>query len=171
MLTPWLAVHNAACGSRGAWSDSTGGLGDGSFKVVKLSGGMSMAHRDKAISAFQNDPNVLVFLISLKAGGVALNLTAANHIFLMDPWWNPAAENQAIDRTHRLGQFKPIGGWWFVLVQCFAIVLTITNNLCGLRSGNAVYHRGHGGEENRSTSGEKTSRIRRHRRGGQRCPW
>ena len=49
-----------------------------------------------------------VLLISLKAGGVALNLTAANHIFIMDPWWNPAAENQATDRAHRIGQVKPV---------------------------------------------------------------
>ncbi|CAM9379722.1 unnamed protein product, partial [Ectocarpus sp. 13 AM-2016] len=56
-----------------------------------------------------------VLLISLKAGGVALNLTVANHIFLMDPWWNPAAEMQAIDRTHRLGQFKPIYATRFII--------------------------------------------------------
>jgi DNA repair protein RAD16 len=49
-----------------------------------------------------------VFLMSLKAGGVALNLTVASHVFLMDPWWNPAVEQQAQDRIHRLGQYKPI---------------------------------------------------------------
>ena len=54
-------------------------------------------------------------LISLKAGGVALNLTVANHIFLMDPWWNPAAEMQAIDRAHRIGQAKPIFATRFVV--------------------------------------------------------
>jgi DNA repair protein RAD16 len=53
-------------------------------------------------------------LMSLKAGGVALNLTCANYIFLMDPWWNPAAEMQAIDRTHRLGQYRPIRAVRFI---------------------------------------------------------
>lgn len=46
--------------------------------------------------------------MSLKAGGVALNLTVASHVFLMDPWWNPAVERQAQDRIHRIGQYKPI---------------------------------------------------------------
>jgi SNF2 family DNA or RNA helicase len=49
-----------------------------------------------------------VFLISLKAGGVGLNLTAAEYVFLLDPWWNPAVEAQAIDRAHRIGQTKPV---------------------------------------------------------------
>lgn len=49
-----------------------------------------------------------VFLISLKAGGVGLNLTSADYVFIMDPWWNPAAESQAIDRAHRIGQKKKV---------------------------------------------------------------
>jgi SNF2 family DNA or RNA helicase len=49
-----------------------------------------------------------VFLISLKAGGLGLNLTAAEYVFLLDPWWNPAVEQQAIDRAHRIGQTKPV---------------------------------------------------------------
>ncbi|CAN0440996.1 unnamed protein product [Ascophyllum nodosum] len=81
----------------------------------KLSGHLSIQQRDQVLKAFQNDPEVKVLLISLKAGGVALNLTVANHIFLMDPWWNPAAEMQAIDRTHRLGQFKPIYATRFII--------------------------------------------------------
>jgi DNA repair protein RAD16 len=56
-------------------------------------------------------------LISLKAGGVALNLTVASRIFLMDPWWNPASEYQAIDRTHRLGQRKPIIATRFIIAN------------------------------------------------------
>lgn len=87
----------------------------GGVKCVKLSGNMSMSVRDRTIKAFRDDPTVTAFLISLKAGGVALNLTVASHIFLMDPWWNPAAENQAIDRTHRLGQFKPIQATRFII--------------------------------------------------------
>ncbi|MCF8362640.1 MAG: DEAD/DEAH box helicase [Prolixibacteraceae bacterium] len=64
--------------------------------------------REKAISEFQNDKEKRFFLISLKAGGVGLNLTAADYIMILDPWWNPAAENQAISRAHRIGQDKKV---------------------------------------------------------------
>ncbi|MEM1177103.1 MAG: DEAD/DEAH box helicase [Acidobacteriota bacterium] len=64
--------------------------------------------RQAKVDRFQNDPDCPVFLISLKAGGVGLNLTAASYVFLLDPWWNPAIEAQAIDRTHRIGQEKPV---------------------------------------------------------------
>lgn len=66
--------------------------------------------RDRAarVERFQTDPDCKLFLVSLKAGGVGLNLTAAEYVFLLDPWWNPAVEAQAIDRTHRIGQTKPV---------------------------------------------------------------
>ncbi|MEE2790347.1 MAG: C-terminal helicase domain-containing protein, partial [Acidobacteriota bacterium] len=66
--------------------------------------------RDRAtvVSRFQATTGPPVMLISLKAGGVGLNLTAADHVFLLDPWWNPATEAQAADRTHRIGQDKPV---------------------------------------------------------------
>ena len=66
--------------------------------------------RDRArrIERFQQDPECKLFLISLKAGGLGLNLTAAEYVFLLDPWWNPATEAQAIDRTHRIGQEKKV---------------------------------------------------------------
>jgi superfamily II DNA or RNA helicase len=64
--------------------------------------------RQAPVERFQNDPDCKLFLISLKAGGVGLNLTAADYVFLLDPWWNPAVEAQAIDRTHRIGQDKPV---------------------------------------------------------------
>lgn len=64
--------------------------------------------RQEIIERFENDPDCTVFLISLKAGGVGLNLTSADYVFIFDPWWNPAAEMQAIDRTHRIGQTKPV---------------------------------------------------------------
>ena len=57
---------------------------------------------------FQHDSSVPVLLLSLKAGGVGLNLTAADHIFIMDPWWNPTVEDQAADRAHRIGQLNPV---------------------------------------------------------------
>ncbi len=66
--------------------------------------------RDRAarVQRFQTDPDCRVFLISLKAGGVGLNLTAAEYVFLLDPWWNPAVEAQAIDRAHRIGQSRHV---------------------------------------------------------------
>lgn len=71
-------------------------------------GSTSAIDREKAIQRFQKDENCRVFLISLKAGGVGLNLTAADYVYIVDPWWNPAVEQQAIDRTHRIGQTKNI---------------------------------------------------------------
>lgn len=64
--------------------------------------------REKLVEKFQNDPEIPFFLISLKAGGVGLNLTAADTVFLYDPWWNQAVENQAIDRAHRIGRNGPV---------------------------------------------------------------
>ncbi|RFS23534.1 ATP-dependent helicase [Chitinophaga silvatica] len=71
-------------------------------------GSTSTMDREKAIQNFQNNDECRVFLISLKAGGVGLNLTAADYVYIVDPWWNPAVEQQAIDRTHRIGQTKNI---------------------------------------------------------------
>ena len=64
--------------------------------------------REQRVERFQNDASCKLFLVSLKAGGLGLNLTAAEYVFLLDPWWNPAVEAQAIDRTHRIGQDKPV---------------------------------------------------------------
>jgi SNF2 family DNA or RNA helicase len=64
--------------------------------------------RQNRVESFQNDPDIGLFLISLKAGGLGLNLTAAEYVFLLDPWWNPAVESQAIDRAHRIGQTRPV---------------------------------------------------------------
>ena len=77
-------------------------------KYEYFDGSTSAPDREKAIQSFQNDDTVRVFLISLKAGGVGLNLTAADYVYIVDPWWNPAVEQQAIDRTHRIGQTKNI---------------------------------------------------------------
>ncbi len=71
-------------------------------KHVYLDG--SITERESIVQQFQEDPETQIFLISLKAGGVGLNLTAADYVFLYDPWWNEAVENQAIDRAHRVGR-------------------------------------------------------------------
>lgn len=65
-------------------------------------------NRGQKVESFKNEADVRVFLISLKAGGVGLNLTEADYVYLVDPWWNPAVENQAIDRIHRIGQTKKV---------------------------------------------------------------
>ncbi len=65
-------------------------------------------NRQEVVERFQTDPDCKLFLISLKAGGLGLNLTAAEYVFLLDPWWNPAVEAQAIDRAHRIGQTRQV---------------------------------------------------------------
>ena len=65
-------------------------------------------NRKQHVERFQSDPECAVFLISLKAGGLGLNLTAADYVFILDPWWNPAVEAQAIDRAHRVGQTRQV---------------------------------------------------------------
>lgn len=76
------------------------------IKYVYLDG--QTQNRQSRVDQFQNDPDYPFFLISLKAGGVGLNLTAADYVIHLDPWWNPAVEMQASDRAHRIGQDKPV---------------------------------------------------------------
>jgi len=73
-----------------------------------LDGKCSIKQREQSVNNFQNNENLRVFLISLKAGGTGLNLTAADYVYILDPWWNPAVENQAIDRCYRIGQNKNV---------------------------------------------------------------
>ena len=84
--------------------------GSGWTKPVSFTNIWTAKPRDRQahVERFQNDPDCGLFLISLKAGGLGLNLTAAEYIFLLDPWWNPAVEAQAIDRAHRIGQTRPV---------------------------------------------------------------
>ncbi|QDS69970.1 hypothetical protein FKW77_002889 [Venturia effusa] len=77
------------------------------FNTVMLDGSMTPVQRQRSIDYFMNNTDVEVFLVSLKAGGVALNLTEASRVFIVDPWWNPAAEWQSADRCHRIGQTRP----------------------------------------------------------------
>ena len=63
---------------------------------------------------FQNNNDIKIFLISLKAGGLGLNLTAADYVFILDPWWNPAIEAQAVDRAHRIGQDRTVFTYKFI---------------------------------------------------------
>ncbi|WP_210514170.1 DEAD/DEAH box helicase [Hymenobacter terricola] len=70
--------------------------------------------RPAEVARFQEDESLKIFLISLKAGGVGLNLTAADYVFILDPWWNPAVEAQAVDRAHRIGQLRPVFTYKFI---------------------------------------------------------
>lgn len=117
-----IMMHHDSAGKAIVFSQFTSFLDLIGFRLrecginfVKLDGSMSISARDQMIERFTNDSDCKVFLMSLKAGGVALNLTVASHVFLMDPWWNPAVEQQAQDRIHRLGQYKPIRVVRFVI--------------------------------------------------------
>ncbi|AMM50861.1 helicase SNF2 [Rufibacter sp. DG15C] len=87
-------------------------LDERKIKYAYLDG--STKDRQAQVNTFQNDPNLPVFLISLKAGGVGLNLTAADYVFILDPWWNPAVEAQAVDRAHRIGQQNTVFTYKFI---------------------------------------------------------
>ncbi len=78
------------------------------IKHEYLDGSCNTKQRQESVENFQNNNDVRVFLISLKAGGFGLNLTAADYVYIVDPWWNPAVENQAIDRCYRIGQDKNV---------------------------------------------------------------
>jgi SNF2 family DNA or RNA helicase len=67
--------------------------------------------RQDIVNAFQNEPKASVFLLSLRAAGTGLNLTTASYVVLYDPWWNPAVEAQAIDRSHRIGQTRTVNAY------------------------------------------------------------
>ncbi|HEY8933975.1 MAG TPA: DEAD/DEAH box helicase, partial [Cyclobacteriaceae bacterium] len=81
---------------------------DVGIKHCYLDGSTSLEKRREQVTTFQEDDSIKAFLISLKAGGVGLNLTVADYVYLVDPWWNPAAEQQAIDRAHRIGQTRKV---------------------------------------------------------------
>jgi SNF2 family DNA or RNA helicase len=74
----------------------------------------SSTDRKDQVERFNRDPNLKVFLISIKAGGLGLNLTEADYVFILDPWWNPAVEAQAVDRAHRIGQKKKVFTYKFI---------------------------------------------------------
>ncbi|HEX3008935.1 MAG TPA: DEAD/DEAH box helicase [Bacteroidales bacterium] len=90
------------------------------FETNKLKYSMLVGetrNREEVINQFQNDKENRFFLISLKAGGVGLNLTAADYVFILDPWWNPAAEMQAISRSHRIGQTEKVFVYRYISVE------------------------------------------------------
>ncbi len=85
-----------------------------SWKHSYLTGEIKESLRKGVVSEFQDNSDNLLFLISLKAGGVGLNLTSADYVFLLDPWWNPAVEQQAVSRAHRIGQRKTVFSYKYI---------------------------------------------------------
>ncbi len=86
----------------GQWLDSL------QCQYVKLTGAMKGEDKNKSVVSFQSDKTIQVFLLSIKAGGTGLNLTAADYVFILDPWWNPFVEKQAIARAHRIGRMNNV---------------------------------------------------------------
>uniref|UniRef100_A0A2N9GMB7 SWI/SNF-related matrix-associated actin-dependent regulator of chromatin subfamily A member 3-like 2 n=1 Tax=Fagus sylvatica TaxID=28930 RepID=A0A2N9GMB7_FAGSY len=83
-------------------------LSRNNISFVRLDGTLNLIQREKVLKQFSEDSNIMVLLMSLKAGGVGINLTAASNAFVLDPWWNPAVEEQAVMRIHRIGQTKRV---------------------------------------------------------------
>lgn len=136
-------------------------LQDCGIRFVQLDGSMSRANRMKSMTLFKNAPEIRVFLISLKAGGVGLNLVRASRAYILEPYWNPAVEQQAIDRIHRLGQTRPV-----VAVR-FIVKNTVEENMLKLqkhktRLAQIAFEEGEeGGKKRKSSSKEelKTERL------------
>jgi SNF2 family DNA or RNA helicase len=91
------------------------------FHYTRLDGKMSRLQRSAALGAFRDDPATTVILVSITAGGLGLNLTTASKVYVMEPQFNPAAEAQAIDRVHRLGQTREVTATRFVMEDSFEL--------------------------------------------------
>lgn len=92
-------------------------LDNGETRYAYIDGSVDIVTREKMVKAFQQEEEIGIFLLSLKAGGAALNLTAADYVIIFDPWWNPAVEAQAIDRSHRIGQTRKVFAYKMVLAD------------------------------------------------------
>jgi SNF2 family DNA or RNA helicase len=104
-------------------------LNERNILFKKLTGEMNLSERQNAINEFNLNKNIKVFLISLKTGGVGLNLVKANNVIFVDPWWNIAAENQASDRVHRIGQSKNVMVYKLIVSNSIEeYVMSVQNN-------------------------------------------
>ncbi|CAM0902558.1 unnamed protein product [Alopecurus aequalis] len=103
-------------------------LNSNHIKYRRLDGSMSLDVRAAAVEEFKADPEVGVMLMSLKAGNLGLNMIAACHVIMLDPWWNPYAEDQAVDRAHRIGQTRP------VTVTRFTVNGTVEDRILALQA-------------------------------------
>ncbi|XP_056420818.1 helicase-like transcription factor isoform X2 [Hyla sarda] len=130
-------------------------LGESGFMFTRLDGSMTQKKRTKAIQSFQSTDvdSPTIMLLSLKAGGVGLNLTAASRVFLMDPAWNPAAEEQCFDRCHRLGQTKE------VIITKFVVKDSVEENMLKIQDKKRELAAGAFGTNKPSSSEIKQARI------------
>ena len=104
------------------------------WKFSRLTG--STTDRETPIARFRDNPDLRVFLLSLRAGGVGINLTAADYVVLLDPWWNPAVEAQAVDRAHRMGQTRPVMAYRLITAETIEEkVLELQEKKKGLAAG------------------------------------
>ncbi|GJN26361.1 hypothetical protein PR202_gb14287 [Eleusine coracana subsp. coracana] len=90
-------------------------LNSSHIQYRRFDGKMNRTARGKEVKDFEMNPKVTVLLVSLMAGNVGLNLTAASHVIIVDPWWNPFVEEQAIGRAHRIGQTRPLNVYRLVV--------------------------------------------------------
>jgi non-specific serine/threonine protein kinase len=129
-------------------------LADAKIDRLRLDGSTPQQKRKALVESFQNGKGPGLFLISLKAGGAGLNLTRASYVFHLDPWWNPAAENQASDRAHRMGQQQT------VFIQRLLMRHTIEEKIMQLKQQKrAVFDQVLGGvESDRATTGSIITR-------------
>lgn len=95
---------------------------------VRLDGRMTREARDKSMRVFREDPSIRVMLVSIGAGGLGLNLTTANKVFMMEPQFNPAAEAQAVDRVHRLGQDREVTIKRYIMEKSFEEKMLVLQN-------------------------------------------
>ncbi|CAL5029860.1 unnamed protein product [Urochloa decumbens] len=102
-------------------------LNSNDIQFRRLDGSMCLNLREKGVNEFNNDPQVRVMLMSLKAGNLGLNMVTACHVIMLDPWWNPYAEDQAVDRAHRIGQTRP------VTVSRFTVKDTVEDRILALQ--------------------------------------
>lgn len=103
-------------------------LSRSNISFVRLDGTLNQQQREKVIKQFSEESNILVLLMSLKAGGVGINLTAASNAFVLDPWWNPAVEEQAVMRIHRIGQTKR------VMIKRFIVKGTVEEKMLAVQA-------------------------------------
>ncbi len=135
-------------------------------EVLFLHGGTSRSARDEMVERFQSEDGPPVFVLSLKAGGTGLNLTAANHVIHFDRWWNPAVEDQATDRAFRIGQHKN------VQVRKLTCVGTLEERIDAADRGEAGSGRAHRRQRRgvdhgaRHGAAARAGRALRRRRGG-----
>ncbi|XP_039774119.1 helicase-like transcription factor CHR28 isoform X2 [Panicum virgatum] len=104
-------------------------LSSNHIEFRRLDGSMPLNVRERAVKEFNTDPEVRVIIMSLKAGNLGLNMVAACHVIMLDPWWNPSAEDQAVDRAHRIGQTRPVS------VSRLTIKDTVEDRILSLQEG------------------------------------